>query len=154
MPKHILADTSCLILLEKINRLDWLRALYGKLIVAEEVATEYGMPLPDWIEVRSINNQPFLASLLAESLGKGEAASLALAFEVENPLLILDDQKARKKARSFNFLITGTSGILLLAKKRGLCVSIKPELDALVKAGMWLAPSLYDTLLSLSGESK
>lgn len=154
MPKHILADTSCLIFLEKIERLEWLHHLFGNLIVVKQVAEEYGSTLPAWITIKTITREHVLTSFLEENLGKGEAASLALALELDKPLLILDDQKARRKARSLNLLITGTSGILLLAKKQGLCNAIKPELDALLQAGMWLAPPLYNTILSLAGENE
>ncbi|MFK7971049.1 MAG: DUF3368 domain-containing protein [Bacteroidia bacterium] len=132
--------------------MNWLQSLFGNLIVVEQVAEEYGSPLPEWIEIKNITEKHVLSSFLKENLGKGEAASLTLALELDSPLLILDDQKARKKARSLNLTITGTSGILLLAKKRGLCDAIKPELNALLKAGMWLAPSLYNRLLSLADE--
>lgn len=152
MSKPILVDTSCLILLEKIDRLQWLRDLFGTLIVVSEVADEYGATLPDRIEVRELTERSRLMAFLSDNLGKGEAASIALALELENPLLILDDQKARKRAASLDLNYTGTSGILLAAKKRGLCAWIKPELDALLNAGMRLAPSLYQKLLDLAGE--
>lgn len=117
MQKHILADTSCLILLDKINRIGWLHDLFDKLIVPPQVSEEYGASLPEWIEVREIQHAAFFEGFLADNLGKGEAAALALALELENPLLILDDQKARKKAQALNLTYTGTSGILLLAKR-------------------------------------
>lgn len=110
MQKHILADTSCLIFLKKINHLDWLRELFGQLIIAEEVAGEFGGPIPDWIEILKVQNELVHSAILSENLGLGESASIALALECENPLLILDDLKARRKARSLNLSITGTSG--------------------------------------------
>lgn len=109
-------------------------------------------PIPDWIEVRKVRNELVHSIILSENLGLGEAASLALALEYENPLLILDDLKARRKARFLKLTFTGTSGILLLAKKRGLCTEIRPFLDALRNAGMWISPKLYHTVLKLAGE--
>lgn len=152
MQKHILADTSCLILLEKIKRLEWLRELFGSIVVVTEVADEYGASLPDWIGVRELAEPSRMIAFLAENLGKGEAASIALALELDNPLLILDDQKARKRAATLNLAYTGTTGIILLAKKQGLCPAIQPELDALRKAGMWLSSSLYQKLLDIAEE--
>ncbi len=152
MPKHILADTSCLILLEKIERISWLPALFGTIVVVSEVADEYGGALPGWIEVKALTGRARLMAFLADNLGKGEAASIALALELEDPLLILDDQRARKLAASLHLTFTGTTGILLVAKKRGLCPLLKPELDALINAGMWLASPLYHKLLDLAGE--
>ncbi len=48
MPKTIISDTSCLILLSNINELELLNNLYGTIITTNEVATEYGLPLPQW----------------------------------------------------------------------------------------------------------
>ena len=67
-------------------------------------------------------------------------------------MLILDDQKARRKAKALKLAFTGTLGILLLAKKRGLCQNVKPELDALKDAGMWLHPDTYQYILTAAGE--
>lgn len=51
MHKAIISDTSCLILLEKIGELELLRKLFGVVITTEEVASEFGLPLPSWIEI-------------------------------------------------------------------------------------------------------
>jgi len=40
--RNIIADTSCLIVLEKIKMLYLLKELYGTILVSEEVAGEYG----------------------------------------------------------------------------------------------------------------
>lgn len=49
---------------------------------------------------------------LEKELGKGEASALALASEMENVLLLLDDLKARKAAKKLGIKFTGTSGII------------------------------------------
>ncbi|MDI9365773.1 MAG: hypothetical protein QM541_12535 [Flavobacterium sp.] len=46
MQKAIIADTSCLILLTNIQELDLLQKLFGNIITTNEVAEEYGLPLP------------------------------------------------------------------------------------------------------------
>ncbi len=43
--RNIIADTSCLIILEKIEMLHLLKGLYGNILVSEEVAGEYGNEL-------------------------------------------------------------------------------------------------------------
>lgn len=43
MPPVIIADASCLILLEKIGELHLLHQLYGYLLVTDVVAAEYGL---------------------------------------------------------------------------------------------------------------
>lgn len=42
----IIADTSCLIIYDKINRLEILRDTFVELIVTDEVAKEFGGELP------------------------------------------------------------------------------------------------------------
>ena len=63
MHKVIISDTSCLILFEKIDEFKLLRTLFGVIITTQEVADQFGLPLPSWIEIKapseeiSINNR-------------------------------------------------------------------------------------------------
>lgn len=51
MPKTVIADTSCFIVLEKINELSLLNKIYREVITTPEIATEFNKPLPDWISI-------------------------------------------------------------------------------------------------------
>jgi predicted nucleic acid-binding protein len=51
MPNVIISDTSCLIILTKIEELDLLRQLYNKVTITQEIFIEFGEQIPDWIEV-------------------------------------------------------------------------------------------------------
>jgi predicted nucleic acid-binding protein len=51
MPKTIISDTSCFIVLNKIGHLDLLQKLYGTIITTSIIASEFG-PLPDWVEIK------------------------------------------------------------------------------------------------------
>ncbi|MCX6274762.1 MAG: hypothetical protein NTV09_06110 [Bacteroidetes bacterium] len=53
MPKTIVSDTSCFIILTKIGELDLLQKTYGQIVTTIEVATEFGQALPEWIEIKS-----------------------------------------------------------------------------------------------------
>lgn len=53
MPNVVISDASCLIVLEKINALDLLQKLYGKIFITPEILVEFDSPIPDWILVRS-----------------------------------------------------------------------------------------------------
>ncbi len=55
---------------------------------------------------------------------RGEASALALAKEVELPLLIIDDLKARKLAAKLNLKYTGTIGVIHKAKQMGVIEKI------------------------------
>nr|NQU88832.1 DUF3368 domain-containing protein [Bacteroidota bacterium] len=41
MPKIIVSDTSCLIIFEKLNRINLLESLYGEITITQIVADEY-----------------------------------------------------------------------------------------------------------------
>ncbi|MEX0662524.1 MAG: hypothetical protein WEA58_07415 [Balneolaceae bacterium] len=75
MPKNIIVDTSCLVLLEKINEFDVLQKLYKEVIITSEVANEFGSKLPEWIEVYSVKDQKY-KKLLEMTVDPGEASAM------------------------------------------------------------------------------
>ena len=147
MDKIIISDTSCLIALSKINQLEILRSLYSQIIITKEVFTEYGSPLPDWIMIFEVKNNQKQAEL-EERLDKGEASSIALALETENPTLIIDEIKGRKIAQSLNIDIIGTIGVILLAEKKGLIKDVLEVLFRLVNKGFRLSDKLIDSIIN------
>jgi predicted nucleic acid-binding protein len=96
LSRVIIADTSCFILLDKINSLSILFELFGEVITTIEVSNEFGKPLPSWVKIEMVIDRMQQIALQAE-IDKGEASAIALAIEKTNPLLILDDYKARKR---------------------------------------------------------
>ena len=82
MQKIIISDASCLILLEKINELELLHKLFGIIITTPEVATEFGLPLPSWIEIKTPFNKNYQL-IIQSSLDIGEASAIALAVDFE-----------------------------------------------------------------------
>ncbi len=56
----------------------------------------------------------------------GEAETIAFALENEIEVVIPDDKDARKVARSFGLRATGTLGLFLLAKRKGLIFKSLP----------------------------
>lgn len=109
MHKAIISDTSCLILLDKIEELDILNKLFGTIITTREVAEEFGEPLPLWFELRQPTDKNY-QSIIEASVDKGEASAIALAIELEDCLLIIDDLKGRKFAHQLGLSIIGTIG--------------------------------------------
>jgi predicted nucleic acid-binding protein len=61
-------------------------------------------------------------------LDQGEAEVLALAEERATRLVIVDEYKGRWYAQRLGFPLTGTLGVLLLAKERGLVGRLTPLL--------------------------
>lgn len=125
MPKTIISDTSCLIILTNIGELDLLHKLYGQITTTLEIAIEYGEPLPNWIEITNAKDKS-KQQLLELQIDKGESSAIALALEMPDSMLILDDNKARKIANQLELAYTGTIGVIVKAKLLGLITSIKP----------------------------
>jgi len=87
------------------------------------------------------------------NLGWGECAAMILAEELEADQLLIDDLEARRVALSRNLKITGTLGILLVAKQLGLITSVQEVLAALITKGKRINTRLYQEVLSTAQES-
>ncbi len=146
MPRTIISDTSCLILLEKIGELEILHALFGEVLITSKVAEEFGMDLPEWIKIRDASNQTII-EILESSVDQGEASSIALAFEYLDSLLILDDLKARKLAYSLGLKITGTIGVLINGKHKGLFESAQEIIEKIRQTNFHISVELETKLL-------
>ncbi len=141
MPKTIISDTSCFIILTKIGELDLLQKVYGQLLTTQEIATEYGEILPAWVEIRKVNDT-HKQQLLELQLDKGESSAIALAMEISNCTVILDDFKARKIAHQLGINFTGTLGVIIKAKLMGIIPTIKPILIKIKKTNFRLTPDI------------
>ena len=85
----------------------------------------------------------------------GEAECLALAMENPGSLLILDDLQARALASANGLPFTGTLGLLVEAKARGLVDAVAPLLGKLrVSARFWISAELETRVLDDVGESR
>ena len=136
--------------------------LTGRIIVPEAVVAELaagqaaGCDVPDvrglrWVAVR----QPVSASALplAADLGPGESAVLALALESPEAVVILDDGAGRRAAELLGLRLTGTLGLLLDARRRGLIAKVSPLLDDLDRLRFRVSPTTRAAVLKLARES-
>ena len=150
MHNAIISDASCLILLDKIGELELLNKLYGTIITTEEVAMEFGNPLPSWLEIKAVNKN--YQSIIEASLDRGEASAIALAIEYEECLLIIDDLKGRKFAHQLGLAIIGTLGIILDAKLAGIIPSVNQLLIKIKQTNFRLTERLELWILNRAGE--
>ncbi len=151
MQKTILSDTSCLILLDKIGELDLLHKVFGEIVITQTVAGEYGLPLPIWISVQNPFNQNY-QKILEASVDKGEASAIALAVELVDCLLIIDDLKGRNLAQALGIEITGTLGVILQAKLSSKINSIKPLLEKIKRTDFHISDKLEKQILAKAKE--
>lgn len=147
----VVSNTSPLIVLSNIGEFEILHRLFNKIIIPEGVAEEFGDSVPEWIEIRGVKNR-ILVDLLREKLHRGEAETIALAIELDADLVIIDDKAARNTAQSLGLRVTGTVGLILLAKRRGYYDEIKPVIEKLVKKGFRLSKEIIENILREAGE--
>lgn len=151
MPKVIISDTSCLILLTKIGEIDILRQLYNTVTITQDILLEYGEDLPDWFEVQQVKDH-YRQQLLEMQIDKGEASAITLALETTDNIVILDDWKARKVAERLGIFVTGTLGVIIKAKNTGIIPSIKPYLDKIRKTNFRISEELEQIALKEANE--
>lgn len=149
----MIADTSCLIVLTRLNAIPVLQSLYGQIYITEEVASEFGESLPDWIKVEMVKDKRYY-QILSAMLDPGEASAIALALEMKNVLLIVDEFKGRREAKRLGIEITGTLGVLVKAKQKGLIKELKPVLNQLHLAGFWISEAISEEMLKQAGEDR
>ncbi|MCF0052200.1 DUF3368 domain-containing protein [Dyadobacter sp. LJ53] len=147
----VIADSSCLILLDKINELEILRSIYKKIYITEEIAEEFSSDIPQWIEIKEVKNKT-LQSLFEDTLDIGESSALALAFETQDCTVILDDLKARKTAAKMNIKVTGTIGVILKAKKENKIPSVKLVFDKIQETNFRISDRIINEALRKAGE--
>jgi len=151
MPDIVIADTSCFIVLQKVNQLDLLRLLYNAVITTPEIAEEYKLELPPWVSIKSASDQHFIQQLQLR-LDVGEASAIALALEIKDCTLVLDDLKARKEAEHLKLDFTGTLGLIVKAKRSGLIKSAKEISDQMKKFGIRVSEEVLTDILKQAGE--
>ena len=151
MPKTIISDTSCFIILSNIGELDLLQKVYGHIITTQEIANEFGEILPDWVFIHSVNDK-YRQQLLEMQIDKGESSAIALALEIPDCTIILDGFKARKIAVQLGLNFTGTIGIIIKAKLNGIIPSIKPFLLKIRETDFRLTSELELFALREAGE--
>ena len=109
--------------------------------------------LPPWIKVDRLRWRPD-SRTVRPSLGPGESEAISLSLELRPGRVILDDEPARRLALGLGLglQVTGTLGIILAAKRRGLLVNLKTEMDFLLATGFFIGSELYKELLQLASE--
>ena len=151
MPKSIISDTSVLIVLERIGELNLLREVFGKVYITDEIKSEYRQAVPEWIIIVSVKNKSKIAEL-NNLMDLGEASAIALALELDDSYLIVDDIQARIIVKKLGITFIGTAGVLLSAKKKGLIKIVKPYLQKLRSVGFRLSDTVIEDILEQSGE--
>ncbi len=149
--KIIVSDTSCLILLLKIDEIGILKEMSNRVFVTSVIKDELKQDLPDWIQVLDPKDKHY-QSILEIDLDNGEASAIALMLELDDAILIIDDLKGRKLAEKLGFKFSGTLGLLLKAKQIGIIKSIKPVLNKIRLTNFRFSEKFFTDILNQAKE--
>ena len=157
----VVSDTSPILSLALIGRLELLRDLYGTITIPEAVRSEISataqggareVAQADWIIIQPIDPGAVLKLLLRE-VDQGEAEAIGLALKLNADVLLIDERKARHLAAYLEIGVVGLLEVLLEAKQHQLITSVKPLLDDLIaRARFRLSHKLYQRTLFTAGE--
>ena len=160
----VVTNSTPLIELSKINRLELLREIYGSIYIPEEVYTEVvvnGVGKPgaaeveaaDWIFCQSVTSRDQVFILHNQTLiDLGECGAIVLAQEIKADRIIIDDRVARQVAMIKGLSVIGTVGVLRVAKAQRIIPTVKPILDDLRSHGTRISDRLYYQTLATERE--
>ena len=118
----VVADTSPLLHLSRVGRLDWVQAALGPVTI----------PRTGWAELIRPGTRADVRAYLLDA---------AWITVVDDPPIV---------ARGLR--VIGNLGVLIAARSAGALDRIAPVIDALRSDGFWLADDLVQTLLQRAGE--
>ena len=156
-----ISNTSPLLYLHLIRQLDLLPRLYNAVFVPPAVVDELHAGAIRGVDVPQLTTLPWLRVMALAStasipmvmdLGRGEAEVIALGLENPNSRLILDDTLGRRIARLQNLQFTGTVGVIVKAKQRGLVSAVLPVIVQLQEVGLWLSNEVVAEVLRQADE--
>ena len=158
----IIADSSPLVGLARIGRLELLKRMAREVVVPSAVWREttsrpskpgaIEISRADWIVVVPVDERQ--VSKFLQDVDRGEAEAIALAMTRPEGILLADDRRARRLAEQHGLRIRGTVGLLAEAWRLGFIPQLRPELDALRANGLFVHPDLIASVLKETGELK
>ena len=159
----VVSDTSPVLSLARIGRLELLHTLYQQVLIptavleelragASEEASQIDVESFPWLLVASAMDRHRVDELRVD-LDLGEAEAIVLAIERRADLLLVDERRGRRTASASGLAVTGLLGVIAQAKHEGVIDAAKPLLDELMRtARFWIGPTLYAEVLVQLGE--
>jgi predicted nucleic acid-binding protein len=156
----IIADSSALIALAACQCLELLDQLFDEVKVPQSVFDEVIVEgkhaadqLRNYLQGKIISADLTTIIINAGGLGRGELEAMALYKQSGADYLLVDDKRARRVAKLNQIEITGSQGILLLAKQEGLISAVKPFIERLTDADIYIHERVVSRVLQLAHEA-
>lgn len=150
-------DAGPVIHLSWIDRLDLLDQLFDEVFIPPAVLGELLAAPADMLGLDRIQralaggrlNTQAPTAVVAPATGgrgRGEVEAIALAEELGVDLFISDDMPARRAAQERGIAVTGTIGLLKLARQEGLLPAALPLVLELRRRGQWISDALIEAV--------
>ena len=159
----VIADAGPLIALARIESLDLLRQLFGRVCIttvrdeilpAKAVFADVELLTraltEGWIDVVEVPTSDFMP--LNPGVDAGEASSINVASQWREAgdvvLIVMDDRAGRMEAKSRGLALIGSAAVIGLAKSRGLVPAARPLLEQMVASGYFIGPLVVSEVLA------
>jgi len=148
----IVSDSTALIILFDLDRLDLLENLFEEIYITpsvlEEISFKYSIILPLFIKVIKPKNSELFNSLQM-ILDIGESEAIALAQEM-NLAIIIDEKKGRKIAKNMGIKVIGLLGVVYLNAKKGFLSKSQTRefLNKAISNGYRISNKMVEDVLS------
>ena len=155
----VVSDTTPLISLLKIDRIDLLERLFGQVLIPQAVFDELTADERFQLEADQIRRRRFIiikavqnpesASILkrATGLDQGESEAIVLTDELKADLLLMDEAKGRTVSFQMGFKIMGTIGVLMAEENELTAEEVRACVRGLQRAGRHIGQKHYQMLL-------
>jgi len=155
----VFSNTTPIIALSSIQRLDLLPELFGHIHLVNEVVDECEVggviTVPalrqlNWLTI--VESTPITHPSVLLELDKGEKHTLDMAVKHQADWVLIDEKIGRNMAEYLGLSVTGTLGVLLKAKQQGLIPSFLECVTTMQGHGIYYHPDLIKKLLIRIGE--
>ncbi len=157
----VVSDTTPLISLLKIDRIDLLEKLFGQVLIPQAVFDELTVDERFKLEADQIRQRQFIiikaiqnpqsANILkrATGLDQGESEAIILTDELSADVLLMDEAKGRTISFQMGFKIMGTIGVLMAAYEENelTAAEVRACVKDLQNAGRHISQRYYKMLL-------
>ena len=151
----MICDSTPIIFLSKINKLELFKELFTSIIIPESVKEETLIEnKPGYEAIKKAIEEKWIKianpkKRLELNLGKGETDAISLAKE-KSETLIIDDAYAIKAAKVYDINTIRTTTIIFMALKRKIINSEEAIklLNKLIEEGYYIKPAEYAAILN------
>lgn len=150
---EVVADTSCLIRLQRGDALALLDSLFRIVWLTPAVVTECQHPRTRPLLDRPVFREARVPSSRFSDLGAGERETIHLALDRGLTTVLIDDEKGFRRAQRYGLQPLRAFDVLIAAKTVGALPAVRPVLDRMRQNNEGIPDAIYEATLIRAKES-